>query len=338
MKSNVIYYPYMQMPKDEWFSQVALYWDKLYTMTTSYHSSSWKFPNSYEEKLVKSKLIEPIDIKEHLGDRDKLEKILDYVDSPDYPIPHDKNKWEASEKMFHQKMEYDPEVLRELKGRGLITNRAINGWYEVESFTAKLYMAYLAEAIGADRDINANSITDRHSYLEYSVKTNKSEEAPENSIQISNIVLKNILPSPARCVDPELIAQFKKNNQEELKNFREYLQNEIRKIASQKPIDQKESIEQLIKDEQSNMKGLEDKMRANGWRNIIRSNWSTFIASLTSSIILAPATGGLSLIPTLIGYEIWGINENIKKKKMGKKLMEDKHFYLVSAKKEFKSP
>jgi hypothetical protein len=336
MKSNVIYYPYMRMPNDEWFSQVALYWDKLYTMTTSYHSNSWKFPGTYEEKLVRSKLVETINIKEHLGERDKLEKFLEYVDSPDYPIPHDKNKWEASERMFHEKMEWDSEIFRGLRERGLVSERAIDGWYEVEAYTAKQYMAYLAAAIGEDREINANAITDRQANLESFIESNEQKNAPEKkTIQVSNIVLNKILPSPGGRADPELIARFKKNNQEELFNFREHLQHQIRQIAAiDDHEDQKDSIEYLIKEEQTNINELEEKMKANGWRNIIRNNWKTLSVPLVG-VALSPFTGGLSLLSTLYGYGAFTVDEHFKKKNKSELFRKDKHFYLVSAKHEF---
>ena len=342
MKSNVIYYPDLRMPKSEWFSQVALYWDKLYTMTTSYHRSEWIIPNSYEEKLVKSNLVETIDIQEHLGERDKLEKFLEYVDHPDYPIPHDKNKWEASEKMFYEKMEYDSEILRGLRERGLVSERAINGWYEVESYTAKQYMAYLAAAIGEDSEINANAITDRQVNLKSYIETNEQKNSPEKkTIQVSNIVLNKILPSPGGNVDPELIARFKKNNQEELSNFREYLQHQIRHIAEMKdPENQKDSIEYLIKEEQSNIKELEEKMKANGWRNVILNNLTTLVVSILplAATLSSPTTELVkeaSLLFTVMQNGLKGIDNYTQKKKIDKFLKEDKHFYLVSAKQEF---
>jgi hypothetical protein len=326
----------MRMPQNEWFSQVALYWDKVYTLTTSYHFRIWNQYNSYEEKLARYKLVEPIRLSEHTREKGKFNNFLEYVDSSDYPIPHDKTKWKVSVRMFHEKMDWDSEVLRELQERGLVSDRPIEGWYRVEAHTAKQYMAYLAAAIGSDSDINANAITDRQLDLESFVETNEQTVIPE-PIRISEIVLKEILPSPAGPVDPELIARFKRNNQEELSNFREYLQDKIRKIASENPEDQKESIEYLIKDEQSNIKGLEEKMRANGWQSIIRNNWKTLAVPLVG-VILAPPTGGLSLLSTLIGYETWGIDELYKKKNKEKKFKKDKHFYLVSAKKVFKTP
>lgn len=338
MRDNVIYYPYVRIPKNEWFNQAVLYWDKLYTMTTRYHYGIWNHYNSYEEKLVRYGLVDLIKIGEFLGRTGKLDDFLEYVDDPEYPIPRDPNKWEGSVSMFREKMEWDPEVLSGLEERGLVS-RSTDDWYRVEAYTAKQYMAFLAGAIGEYSEINANAITDRQIDLESFVETGYQKDSYQIQKNYArDIVLEDILPAPRGTVDLEKLAKFKDKNKDELLKFREHLEKKIIKIASiPDQEDRKNCTEQLIKDEKSNIKELEDQMSANGWSNTIRSTLKTLAVPL-AGMILAPPTMGFSIIPTFLGWGTIGADNIRKKMKKDKKLKEDRHFYLLALKKEFTNP
>jgi hypothetical protein len=50
MKDDVIFYPYVRAPKNEWFTQTILYWDKVYSMAP--RGVHLFVSYSYNQKLI----------------------------------------------------------------------------------------------------------------------------------------------------------------------------------------------------------------------------------------------------------------------------------------------
>lgn len=324
----MIYYPYLRIPENEWFNRVVLYWDKFYVFSTSYHLNS-----GYGHRLVSSGLVEPISLYELDID---LDYFLDFVDSEDYPV--DPENWEASVSMFHEKMEVDLNLTRGLMERGLM--RISSDWYRVEAYTAKQYMAFLAKVISQDK--NATPLTDRQMDLDSFLEVGNEDAQTILQEEARRIILKNILPVPRKIngskkVNPDSIAKFKDKHYYELKNFRDFLQKELRHVSSlSNPKDREEETEYIIERAQSNIEDIMGKMQDYGWLKIIRSNLDTLVLP-GAAIAATVATGGIAfplIFPAMgIGIKLKKIGED---KKLQKKLFKKNVYaYMVSAKQEF---
>ena len=60
MKSNVIYFPYIRVPKSVWFTRLLLYWDRVLSITPVDFFENPEALGEHTRSLVERDLVKPI--------------------------------------------------------------------------------------------------------------------------------------------------------------------------------------------------------------------------------------------------------------------------------------
>lgn len=335
MKDNVIYYPYTHVPyNSRWFNQIVLYWDDVYSINP--HGKGFK---PYMKELIDYELVNPINLPGDMDTYIDYDNFLDYVDNPGYPVPHDVKlvNWNNAQKLFHQKFDKNESIAKGLIDRGLAKKSDLD--YKVEPYTANLYMLFLAGVIGKNKEYDATPITDTQSKLSYSDPSSHHGKKPTINKKHYTI-LEDIFPVPCgqAGIKTKSIYKFKKDNHELLSNFRKYVERGIRKIENTKNPEKRKDKENRFKIESELIKkDISEKMEANEWKNIIRSNWWMFglhTAILGISLITKDTSGSILEHASALAGE--SLLTSINKIKKDKKLRQNPLAYAVVASKNFK--
>lgn len=307
MKKNVIYFPYIQVPYDEWFARVLLYWDEIHSIIPS-GFSDYLNKHKYMQRLIETELILPVNPGNYIESIPNYkEAFLNYIDSPNYPVPHGVSRI-GIKKTTKVHIEKLGNIGPDLVERGLARKTDFN-WYDIDVYTANQFMAYLASVLGKLPDINSEPITDSiqslnsFSTLDYN-KGKMSQEIDE----MRTIILKNILPAPRGDISPEKLAEFKEEHKKELAKFREEIEYFLYGVAEIKdPINKSEKIERFIGDIQDDVDNLSELMTSTGWHRITYGNFIGY-----SSLFLG--VGSYIATPNLLGAvgAAFGIGETIK--------------------------
>jgi hypothetical protein len=92
---NVIYFPYIRVPKSRWFTQVLLYWDQIGSIVPTGYVNNRGLLGRYMHELVKYELVRQIRPANYIGQINEFgHAFLEYVESDKYPIPKQMRKRE----------------------------------------------------------------------------------------------------------------------------------------------------------------------------------------------------------------------------------------------------
>jgi len=278
MKKNVIYFPYIRVPQNEWFTRVLLYWDKIYSIVPIEFANKPSKLGRYMYNLVQEDLVKLITPHQYIYKIPNFnEAFLEYVDNPKYPVKQGEiNKKGVETSSVH--IEKMGPIGDELCKRGL-SIREDWQWYSIESFTANQFMAYLAASLGQLSEIKSDPITDNNqnlvSFKPHYLKDEKIFEADK----VRTIILNNILPAPSGGVNPKKLAEFKNDYSKELNQFRKKIESLLRKAATiDDPLYRSEMIKQYITKVKYDMDELSTLMKSRGLKKITLTKLFAYLA------------------------------------------------------------
>lgn len=297
-EQNVIYFPYMQVPQNEWFTRVLLYWDKIYAIVPEIAVD--EIVGDYMGGLMQEGLIMTIDPAEHILKIPRFsEAFLEWVDALEYPVPRDAHTRKTMPKTAIHTGKLECEIIgNALEERGLADFQGYP-YAQIESYTADLYMAYLAASLGQQPIFNSTPITDKSRYLaSFAAIDQQRRDWDEQIDEMRTVVLNNILPAPSGGVPPVDIADFKRENKALLKHFRNKLESVLLDAAQMADIElRKRKIDQFIFETQDKIDEISEALKTRDWKNITLGRFFGYsIAGLTA--FGAVLTGGL--IPVVV--------------------------------------
>lgn len=152
---NLLYYPYINLPRTDWTARTLLYYDKIGSIVPQDYFYN---PEKYEpfmRRMVQEELVIPLNPLEVLDRPWELsEPFIKYIHSPDLSLAKrvkyfqeglsGKRKFTGI-KIHMDKFEYN--TFHQLSEVGL-AKRNNNDWFIVEKHTAKELMTFLATVIG----------------------------------------------------------------------------------------------------------------------------------------------------------------------------------------------
>jgi len=209
LSSNVVYYPYITPPNNEWFIRILLYWDKIFSIVPSeYLDKSHEF-DDWMKDLLETNLVQPIIPKQYIDRVPNFENaFLQYIDSRSHISSS------RSQRTIPIHIEKLKNIGDRLKERNLATNREYP-WWNVEYQTGNEFMAYLATVLGELSQFKAIPMT--NSLDSFSFVLPKSNHILD---KIRQGLLEDVLPAPKNCIDPRVLVGFKDDNKETLRRFR----------------------------------------------------------------------------------------------------------------------
>lgn len=295
VERNVIYFPYIRVPQNQWFKRVLLYWDKIGSIVPMEYVDNPARLGKYMQGLVREGLVTQILPMEYSYKIPNfIEAFLAYVDGPNYPVRKgvlEKKKLPT----FRVHMEKLGPIGDGLSRRGLARITDEWAWYDIECYTAIQFMAYLATALGKLPEIKSEPITDKAKRLSvFAPEPNRAEMSQQEIDEMRTLVLKDIMPAPSSRVDPYEIAKFKDDHKRELKRFRNKVEAFLINVAGiESQAIRSQMIDEFIRGIRDEVDALAELMKERGWKNI---SLGRFLAYSTAGIGLTAAIGGGGLL------------------------------------------
>lgn len=240
--NNVLYFPFINVPKSDWTIRSILYWDKVGSIVPqSFLYEPSQFSSEMRE-LVAQELIEIL--QPHRYDRYfyKFEEefITELTRDPKFIDRAKRNYKEGKVTRIHfDKMIHT--LFYRFKELG-IGNWKGNDWhwFYLEKNVANLYMCFLATTIG--KVSNYTPATDNKNNIINSYFLKKEQRE-----QIRQHILEDIIPTP-QDVDLKKLRKFKDKYSEDLIRFRRTVEDSILSISNLSPEDYSEAIKLKVEE------------------------------------------------------------------------------------------
>ena len=323
MTENVLYYPYISVPNNAWFTRVLLYWDSVGSIVPYEYASNPERLGPYMQSLLAEGLLNQIFPGEYTS------KIPNFVDAfmkcaEEYKLQRRSRLLTMPTLRIHiEKLDHIGDKLCRM---GLAKESGYP-WYEIETQLANKFMAYLAGVLSSLPEINSRPITDEQMQLDI------YESAGEHR----NVILENLLPAPEEGVSAAQLSHFKAKNQKYLLKFRNEIESFILKVASvsDEALRSKMVNRFLIKT-QSEIDGISETMRSHGWQKISLGRFLSYAVAGTT-LVDAISTGGLlTIIAAAFGVSATGYT-TYQESKLPESLKTSYLAYAALARREWKS-
>lgn len=227
MANQILYYPYINLPRTDWTLRTLLYYDNVGSIVPQdYFYNPGDNYEPFMLELVQANLVTPINPFQVLDNPSNLvQPFLKYIEDKQQKI-------EIAQKRFfnrgpHQRMvrihnnKFDDEIFYVLINMGL-AERIDYQWYNVEVKTANKLMKYLASVISKKTNrIPTTDFVKPKFWRRESAHQNKKRET----------ILDELIPFP-KDIDYKRVLRFKEKHYDLLNAFR----NEIEEITLDKNI------------------------------------------------------------------------------------------------------
>jgi hypothetical protein len=227
---NLLYFPYINIPKTKWTLRALIYYDNVGCIVPQRYFYN---PEDYDQhmlQLVQSELVIPVNPMDEL-DRpfDSMEPFIRYIERKNNlrkrrDAFHFKNrrsrvhreKLNPKKSLIHSD-KLDGEILYRLEHLGL-ARQEDRQWFEVEKKTAKELMIFLATVVA--NKINYLPTTDKfNKRFTLKNKSKKIFKSKKNEIKKRELILERLLPMP-EDIELTKLRKFKDNHQDLLLQFR----------------------------------------------------------------------------------------------------------------------
>lgn len=309
---TALYFPYIQVPRTAWFTQILLYWDQAATIVPF---SLWDQPGIYDPYMHQLegagllRLMSPDDAWPVGQDQfdDAFLRLLD-------ARAEDPGKQEAAaEPDGPQRLSPEVEFTRvhigkmsvrlfsELACRGL----ALRGegpehetWWQIEISTADLFMAYLAAVLSGAKP-GTLPVTDSSRNISMLAGTSGSDKRRLDALRYR--VITEALPVPSGPVAATKLKGFKEDNSEQLRRCRTFLDGKLADLAAL-PDDELSdvrfsAIKQPIEDDVAK---LVEQMNKRRWPDVTMLGW----AGVTGASLGTAATASGAETPLALGLGV----------------------------------
>lgn len=275
-RNNAIYFPYIVVPKSDWFVKVLLYWDDIFSIVPSDYLYNPDKLGSFMQTLVQEEFVKfamPSALIPNINNF--TEGYAQILTNNGLPKLSDLNKVRT----FPIHIEKMEEVRIILDERGLCRESLVRGgypWFDVETKAASLFMGYLAMKIGSLESIGADPLTDQEHNLQYFLSVSEKTPRKERTPSIREQVLDDILPAPgdSNLKDEDSLRDFiaklrgfKNFNRDHLLKFRRKLEDEVFQIAKEEDqADRQELLERAIQRLKEDRDYIVEKILSCGWK------------------------------------------------------------------------
>jgi len=228
---TALYYPEIIIPSKQFIRKTILYWDEIGSIVPKPiwdDHPYFKLEDEETNQLRNANLYRPFFPHTlSMGDGGNFQTRFsdEFYRRLDFFNQRDSLREKTSYTPVYEEKEMVPGLFDELETRGLATRKLAgkasvsevhHPVYFIESTTANIYMALLAEFL-ADRDKNITvPVTEESTWQDYAYTATD----PQMKKICANLILDRILPLPAEDVPVDRIIQFKKDHSTELSRFR----------------------------------------------------------------------------------------------------------------------
>lgn len=223
MTDSAIYFPFIDVPKDQWLLRALLYWDSVLSIVPYEYVEVPKLHSDDMRDLLAAGLVQPCLPGMYLGSESSFSKVfLSYVKKYLKKNPM-MRAWRTDEPLRPVHLEKLGDI-----GDGLVelelAVRADHSWYLVQPWVAKVFMTYLAAVLGKHPDIEAVPVTDQRQYFSLLEPARWRSVRQQNEAR--DILLKGVIPRPTLPLTLESILMFKERHADKLRRLRRAVEEE----------------------------------------------------------------------------------------------------------------
>lgn len=335
-KNTILYYPTIKIEDGIWLRNALLYWDKVSSIVPG---EKYSDSNSVEiEYLWNIGLYEPVYPIEMQRDEELCKEFCEKVKKN---IKHHKKYSKADSKIHVDKMRISNEnmvhiektpssILDYLLDEGIAKRNCDGPWINMNERDANVYMATLARylaKIHGDVEIG----TDNCRKFLYPYISEKSKKKTDRQIYL-NIAMQDILPVPNLDSSLEDIIDFKKQYKNELKCFKnriDQFQGSLEECKNVKQLQERIRILQL--EIESDLKEIDKLMSESGMRKTKRALRTLVPIGVEAGIAMLGLEGIMSPKQTIIAnaiFDLLGVKLFCTKKES--QLDEDKAYLFYA--------
>ena len=270
MANKVIYFPYMRVPKNEWFTRILLYWDKVGSIVPIdyvYHPENL---GKYMQELVKAELVTQIIPQNYIHSIPRFKEAFIELINRNQIITSSHNTIKERHETFLIHIEKLGNIADELCDKGLAKPKNYP-WYNIEKVTAELFMAYLAAVLGRLNEIDMVPITDSIEYFSvFSKETSRGFDSITLMKQLRMEVLEGILPAPAGSVSIKELADFKSRYINLLSQFRRRVESFLNEVPLISDKNMRDERVRIFKEEtREEINEIRSRMHERNWPKIV---------------------------------------------------------------------
>lgn len=299
---GAVYFPYINAPKNDWFVRTLLFWDDVACIVP--HEYNPHYGNrrrrvrpdgrTPQERFAHTIELADAGLVRILEPELPANKVWPFVEDFIAMVEQDSTygtrcEWASSDRrgITVHRGKLGEMLLHHLERVGLARQSNKTPWAYVEPETARLFMAFLASYLGDTQPRPLRPVTDDGP----SYKAIKRLLTPRDALgdpEVRDVILKGALCAPAASeVDPYDLANFKHRREQELRQFRRYIDSQVRQLAAiGDPQARLAQTNEIAQDLAERVAELEDLMRKQGWKNIKRATLQALTVSAPPSLAL----------------------------------------------------
>lgn len=231
MAQTVLYYPQINIQDGTWLRNAILYWDEVSSIVPYENYPDFSPELLYLQELGVYKAVYPQDLFFSEFAEDFSNSIVKRIAAYDSYRKNHPNGLHIERARMHKNKIYAPalhelihyeklpqNLLAMFKEKGYVNDYNTDGWMEIDSKVAQIYMRTLAEYSikCSNKDIVLGTDTINHSREIYNSARNRTDIRT----QCCKINIENCLPQPSMDVSFEEILNFKMRRKDELHSFK----------------------------------------------------------------------------------------------------------------------
>jgi len=321
MIDKVLYFPYIRVPENEWFTRVLLYWDEVGSIVPSEYIESPESLGPYMRELVQAELVRQVIPGNYTYKIPRFrESFLELIDQNQMIAARRGIALERHETCRIHIEKTGDALANALCDRGLA--RPVKyPWYEVEKVTANLFMAYLASVLGHSSDLQMEPITDHIESLSVFSNSPQSFLAPRSLIdQLRITVLEGVLPAPSGGIPVHEMVAFKDKYSSLLKRFRRHIESSLVDVARITDKDLRDRKLCLLQDGlREQIDEIQARMNERKWPRIVFGTFCELVAAAipgAEAIATGNTISALKTLPGLVAAIYSVLNESTNQDKI----------------------
>lgn len=282
LNNNVLYYPYINVPFDDWFTKIVLYWDKIGSIVPIEFLENPEKLQPYMREMLSNNLIIPI-VPDEI-----IRKIPNFSNSFIHFITKSDSEYTRFVKSFKKNRSkiHVGKLGKELKNQLIELNLAKpiknSRFYYVEKKVGYYFMLYLAASIGSLKEYSMKPITNNLHNVSSLILEDKMKNL-RDSYRLA--ILEDILPAPQKLLNIDDLIIFKNKYSVYLNNFRNEIELKLIEILNIHDFEmQKEMLMRITIQYQEQISFLVSKMKESSMGKVIRGNFIGFIADVSNPL------------------------------------------------------
>lgn len=312
MSSKALYYPYINLPKEDWTLKTLLYWDSMLSIVPSSYIQNPDNLDPFMLSLVREGLVEQIFPAQHLHGIDNYDEIfINFIENK--YLKHKKNILSSEYTLIH--MEKLNSIAEKLVAMNLAFEKD-SSWLFVEKNIANDFMTYLANILSkVNGAIPVSDTLDKAKLYD----KNASYYSNKKQYKIRNTILDKVLPYPSGHFSINDLVKFKRDYGHLLPQFRRVIEEKSYEISLLPSNGQrKDKVENIINDINNQSGNLQEAMKS----KFNKITFGSLLPIFGASLGIYDANTNIAVIGTLAGLSgnlhtaLNDINSNINQQPM----------------------